>query len=56
MTKVMKREFVNQYKILGAPGDFGYDTLEGRTLQAVYEWWNKLVRIPMRTVKEVASK
>lgn len=41
-TKVMKDEFMRQYKVLGAPGDFGYDTNEGRAMQAVYEWWNKL--------------
>jgi len=43
LTDVMKTEFMNQYKILGAPGDFGYETNEGRAMQAVYGWWNKLV-------------
>ena len=41
-TKVMKDEFMRQYKVLGAPGDFGYGTNEGRAMQAVYEWWTKL--------------
>ncbi len=44
LTDVMKSEFMNQYKILGAPGDFGYGTNEGRAMQAVYGWWNKLVQ------------
>ena len=42
MTQVMKDEFKRQYKVLGAPGDFGYDTKEGQAMQAVYEWWNEL--------------
>lgn len=41
-TDIMCREFAMKYKILGAPGDFGYDTREGRAMQAVYEWWNRL--------------
>ena len=44
LTDVMKSEFMNQYKILGAPGDFGYGTNEGRAMQAVYGWWSKLVQ------------
>lgn len=44
-TQIMRSEFRNQYQILGAPGDFGYDTDEGRAMQAVYEWWNKLVQL-----------
>lgn len=43
LTDIMKTEFANQYRILGAPGDFGYSQPEGKALQAVYEWWNKLV-------------
>ena len=41
-TKVMAAEFMSQYKVLGAPGNFGYDTNEGRAMQAVYEWWSKV--------------
>lgn len=42
MTDIMKEEFHRQYKVLGAPGDFGYHTKEGHAMQAVYEWWNLL--------------
>jgi hypothetical protein len=39
-TKIMRDEFMSQYRILGAPGDFGYWYPEGKALQAVYDWWN----------------
>lgn len=41
-TEKMSGEFMRQYRVLGAPGDFGYGTNEGRAMQAVYEWWNKV--------------
>ncbi len=43
-TKIMRDEFMSQYRILGAPGDFGYHHPEGKALQAVYGWWNKVVQ------------
>ncbi|TXH55010.1 MAG: hypothetical protein E6Q97_09670 [Desulfurellales bacterium] len=44
LTRIMRNEFPKQYKVLGAPGDFGYDSPEGRAMQAVYECWNCLLQ------------
>lgn len=49
-TKIMRDEFMSQYRILGAPGDFGYHGPEGKALQALYGWWNKV----LQSVKETA--
>lgn len=43
-TPSMRTQFAKQYKLLGAPGDFGYDRPEGIALQAVYECWNALLK------------
>lgn len=43
-TEIMRKEFMRQYRTLGAPGDFGYDSREGRALQAVYECWNAVLK------------
>jgi hypothetical protein len=39
----LKGEFQKSYKIIGAPGDFGYGTPCGDSLKAVYEAWNAVV-------------
>lgn len=38
-TEGMNHEFENAYDVFGAPGDWSYERVEGRAIQAVYEWW-----------------
>lgn len=42
-TDALRAAFRQAYKVLGAPGDFGYDRPEGRAMQAVYECWNAVL-------------
>lgn len=36
----MRESFRDAYRLLGAPGDFGYGSPEGDALQDVYSRWN----------------
>lgn len=39
-----KAAFSSAYRVLGAPGDFGYDSPEGQAMQGVYQAWNKALQ------------
>jgi hypothetical protein len=39
-----KQAFNAAYRVLGAPGDFGYGTPEGDAMKGVYDSWNKALQ------------
>lgn len=40
----LRLAFAAAYKALGAPGDFGYGTPEGKALQRLYQAWNDALK------------
>lgn len=39
-----RQAFNGAYRVLGAPGDFGYGSLEGQGMQVLYACWNEALQ------------
>jgi hypothetical protein len=51
ITQAVIVEFKKAYRVLGAPGDWGYGYADGEGLRALYDTWNTAVKQPRPAVE-----